>query len=248
MAEKTSAPFRATVAVFPPTMWHLVREASHSSGSSNAQEALGALFRLYWGPLYAFLLREGKSAHDAEDLLQGFFLHLLEKEKLAKVSEERGRFRTFLLTSLRNYVRDVWAHGQAKRRGEGKVFLTADTRILESFQDMNEPPERVFDRRCALELIRQTMDLLAGEYSATAAKQARFERIKTYLLGDGASGSYGTAAAELGLTEGAFKVAVLRMRQRFRELFRLEVGRTVSNEAELEEEIRYLISVAGKET
>lgn len=197
-------------------------------------------------PLYAYLRRQGKTPHDAEDLTQGFFLHLLEKGGLEKVRRERGRFRSFLLTSLKNFLVDEWEKTQAQKRGGGAGLISLDVDDAEqryrgeSSEHMD--PEKLFERRWAIALLGRVLGLLETEQVASGRKE-RFEQLQVFLSGDLPGVTYAEMAKRLGMTEGAVKVAVLRMRQRYRELIRGEIANTVAGEEEVEEEMRHLWSV-----
>ena len=218
--------------------------AQNSPGQS--QEALATLCRAYWFPLYAFLRRQGKTPHDAEDLTQAFLLHLLEKETLSRVHREKGKFRSFLLASLQYFLADQHDKETAQKRGGGITFIPLENENVEERYSA-EPvdsvdPAKVFERRWATTLLDRTLDRLETEFAGPGRKE-RFEGLKVFLLGEPKTISYAEAGKLLGIREGAVKVAVLRLRQRFGELLRLEIASTVTSEEEVEEEMRHLFSV-----
>jgi len=231
-------------AQFPPTLWSVVLRAKEA-GSAEAEEALAALCRAYWFPLYAYLRRQGKTPHDAEDLTQGFLLHLMEKDTLSRAHRERGKFRSFLLAALRYYLADEQAKQRAQKRGGGMTFIPMDAPEAEercqSDLVVDADPAKVFDRRWATTLLERALNRLQAEY-AGPGRAERFQELRVYLLGEPRTQSYVEVGKRLGLKEGAVKVAVLRLRQRFGELLRVEVASTVATPADVEEELRHLFS------
>ena len=232
---------------FPPTLWSVVLAAG-DSGSNGAREALERLCRSYWYPLYAFTRRQGKSPEDAEDLTQGFFQRLLEREALAKAAPERGRFRSFLLASLKNYIRDEWDKTRAVKRGSGQAPLGFDDLNAEE-RYRSEPidpadPEKLFERSWAMMLIDRVLARLEKEFTANG-KSERFEALHPYLLEEPDGGAYAGVGQRLAMSTGAVRVAVLRLRERYRELVWLEIAETVADEDNVEEEVRHLMSVLG---
>jgi RNA polymerase sigma factor (sigma-70 family) len=210
---------------------------------------LARLCARYWYPLYAYLRRQGKSPHDAQDLTQGFLLHLLKNQGLERVQREKGRFRSFLLAALKNFLADEWEKSQAQKRGGGVAAVSLDTDDAEErYQsDLAGPmePDKLFERRWALTLLERVLGQLEAEFAA-AGKKERFESLQVFLSGEPAGISYAEAGRQIGMSEGAVKVAVLRMRQRYRELLRGEIAQTVATEGEVEEELRYLLEVLGR--
>jgi RNA polymerase sigma factor (sigma-70 family) len=212
----------------------------------NAQAALERLCRAYWYPLYAYVRRQGRNVEEAQDLTQEFFARLLRKEYLRLPVPACGRFRTFLLTSLKRFLVNDWEKGRAIRRGEGQPLLSLDQRETET-RFLAEPaelstPEKAFEKRWALTLLEQVLDRLREEFTASGHAE-RFDRLKILLWGEKDAPPYAGVAAELGLTEGALKVAVHRLRQRYRELLREEVAHTVARPEDVDDELRYLIAV-----
>ena len=216
--------------------------------SPQANEALERLCRTYWYPLYVYVRRQGNSPEDAQDLTQIFFSHLLEKNCFAKADRDRGKFRTFLLRSLKNFLVNQWKRSGRLKRGGGVEFLSMDANVAED-RYAAEPantsnPDAAYEQRWAVTLIEQVLNTLRREY--TAANKARlFEELKGYIWGDHSTASYAEIAGHLNLSEGTVKVAVHRLRQRFRELLRTEVAHTVARPEDVDDELRYLISVAS---
>ena len=204
---------------------------------------MDALCQAYWYPLYAFVRRQGLSPQDAQDLTQEFFSRLLEKEYLRAVVQEKGRFRSFLLMALKRFLAKEWDREHAQKRGGGRTAIVLDTELAERryIGEGSEhlPPDRVYERRWALTLLEQALVRLRGEYAA-AGDAARFDQLKGWLAASRGEIPYDQVAAVLGASEGAARVAVHRLRQRFRELFREEVGATVSTADEVEDEMRYV--------
>jgi RNA polymerase sigma factor (sigma-70 family) len=213
--------------------------------SPQAHQALETLCRNYWYPLYAYVRRQGHSAHDAQDLTQAFFARLLEKNYLADVQREKGRFRSFLLASLKHFLANEWDREQALKRGGGKRLIALDEESAESRYKL-EPKDdlsadKIYERRWALTLLDQVLAKLRGEFEKDG-KLDQFETLKQYLSGGRTSVSYAQAADKLGMNEGAIKVAVHRLRKRYRELLRAEIAQTVATASEVEAEIRYLFA------
>jgi RNA polymerase sigma factor (sigma-70 family) len=199
----------------------------------------------YWYPLYAFVRSRGSSPEEAEDLTQSFFAHLLEKDVLRHVDPSKGRFRAFLLASCKNFVWDERARERAKKRGGGAKLLSLDAGEaeerfgLEPAHDLT--PEKVFDRQWALTVIEQAVERLRKRY-ARSGKQEQFEALKVFLSGERRPVPQAEIARRLGLTELAVKVAVHRLRKRFRDALRDEIAHTVSDGEEIDAELRSLYS------
>jgi RNA polymerase sigma-70 factor (ECF subfamily) len=229
---------------FATTQWTVVLSAGHSE-TTRGRDALAALCKTYWYPLYAFARRQGHSPHDAEDLTQGFFARLLESESLAGVSREKGKFRTFLLVALKRFLANEWHRARSQKRGGAAVHLplqghTAETRyIAEPVEHLTA--EKLYERRWALTLLDRVLARLSHEFDA-AEKKDLFEKLKPYLMAEKGTIPYAEAAIALGMNEGAIKVAVHRLRRRFRELFREEVAQTVARPEEIDDEIRHLLA------
>lgn len=205
---------------------------------------MAELCRVYWYPLYAFLRRQGHAAHEAEDLTQEFFANLLGRPFLANVDREKGKFRSFLLVSLKHFLSDQRDRAAAQKRGGGVHVISldsldAETRYrLEPAQDLT--PEKMFEKQWALSVLEQVLSRLHAELAAEG-KAALFEALKETLMG-GNAGRYAVIADQLGMTEGAVKTAVHRMRHRYRTLMREEIAQTVAGPEEVDDEIRYLMS------
>jgi len=217
--------------------------------SPQSAAALETLCRTYWYPLYAFVRRQGHSPPDAQDLTQEFFARLLEKDYLKAAAREKGRFRTFLVVALKRFLANEWDRVRAQKRGGGQPCLSLDTELAEQRYRV-EPIEgatadRVFERRWALTLLDRTMARLREEFAATG-KAAEFDRLKACLTAERGEIACAEIAAGLAVSEGAARVAVHRLRKRFREVFREEIAHTVSRPQDIEEEVRYLISVLAE--
>ena len=230
---------RTAHAEFPSTQWSKILDAGDSQAHGGAA-ALEDLCHAYWVPLYAFLRRQGHSPHDAEDLVQGF----LAREDLAGVGPEKGRFRTFLLTSLRNFVIKQALRDRALKRGGGQVTISVNTGEAERLCGADlaaESPEDAFDRRFAQAVIARAFATLREEHRARG-KEEFFATLAPYLDGAEPEG-YEKAAAQLGMASGTVAVAVHRMRGRLRELLRAEVRQLCTSAAEEEQEMKYLLEV-----
>lgn len=220
--------------------------AAGQSGSAPAHAALEALCRTYWYPLYAYLRRRGSSQADAQDLVQGFLAQLLARDAFAGVSAERGKFRSFLLASLNYYLADQHDKSQAKRRGGGCTLIELDALDAEERYRLEpadeQSPERIYERRWALTVLDNVMTRLGAEYVETH-KPELFQRLQNFLQGDKSHGTYAEVAAEFSLSESAIKMAISRLRQRYRELFRAIIAETVEDPSEVEAELRHLFAV-----
>jgi RNA polymerase sigma-70 factor (ECF subfamily) len=239
-----SSPISQGPGRFATTHWSLV-VAAQDLAAPQARAALAELCRAYWYPLYAFIRRQGHDADQAQDLTQEFFARLLEKDGLASVDQAKGRFRSFLLASCRHFLANERDRARTLKRGGDCQFVPID------FQDADgrygrepghhETPERLFERRWALALLEQVLARLRSEYEA-GGKGRLFERLKGHLTGDSDREQHGQAGAELGLSPGAVKVAVHRLRRRYRDLLREEIARTVDDPDQVEAEIRDLFA------
>jgi RNA polymerase sigma-70 factor (ECF subfamily) len=228
---------------FVTTQWTVVLAAG-SPDSPGHRQALEALCRTYWFPLYAYLRRQGCDSHQAQDYTQGFFASLLERQALQRADPAVGRFRSFLLASLKHFIADERDRTQAKKRGGGKCFPLdvddAETRYsLEPADNMS--PEKLFMRSWALTVLKEAMTQLKAE-CVEAGKGHIFERLKTHLQAGEAPAGYSDIAAELGMTESAVRVAVHRLRQRYGEFVRRQIAQTVANPGEVDEELRELVA------
>jgi RNA polymerase sigma factor (sigma-70 family) len=225
---------------FPTTRWTLV-VAAGDSGRKEARSAMVSLCENYWYPLYAYLRRCGHSRDRAQDLTQEFFIRVLEGRYLDRADPEKGRFRSFLLTSLKFFVADEADRDRAHKRGGGIVvpleFSSAEERYQREPAD-DETPERIFERRWALSVLDRVVERLRNEF-VQHGRSEHFERLKVLLLGQ-TDAPYAALAREMKTSEGALKVAVHRLRKRYRELFRQEIADTVADPAEVESELRFL--------
>jgi RNA polymerase sigma-70 factor (ECF subfamily) len=222
----------------------VVLTAGHGS-SPQAGRALEELCRAYWYPLYAYVRRRGHSPHEAEDLTQEFFARLLAKNYLADVDREKGKFRSFLLASLKHFLANEWDRARAAKRGGGQPHLSLDVQTAET-RYRSEPaddltPEKLLERQWALALLDQVLARLRAEFAADG-QEKQFDELKVWLTEGKGATSYAAVAATLGTTEGAAKVAVHRLRRRYRELLREEISHTVATPAEIDEEIRHLFA------
>jgi RNA polymerase sigma-70 factor (ECF subfamily) len=229
---------------FRTTLWTevLLARNADSPGSSDALERLCCA---YWYPLYAFVRRQGHDAHEAQDLTQAFFTDLLSKKFLDVVDRAKGRFRSYLLARLKNFLANEWTYQRRQKRGGGtKLFsldeAAAEGRYGEEPRD-NATPERLYERRWAQTILDEVLRKLAAEHEDPKPAK-RFAELKGFLVEADEADSYAALAARLSLSESAVKSAIHRMRQRYRELFRAEIASTVATSAEVDEEIRYLFS------
>jgi RNA polymerase sigma-70 factor (ECF subfamily) len=234
--------------VFVTTHWSVVLSAKDNDSFRSA-EALETLCHTYWHPLYTFVKRRGYSPADAEDLTQEFFAWLLERNWLGRADQERGRFRSFLLTSICNFLANQWDKARTQKRGSGRIVSLqsheAETGfVLEPADSLT--PEQSFEWRWALTLLDQVMNRLSAEF-VRDGKTELFATLKPCLLGERTMQPYAILASKLAMTEGSVKVAVHRLRQRYRQLLRDEIANTVAKPEEVEDELRYLFAVlAGR--
>ena len=211
--------------------------------TTHARNALEKLCRSYWFPIYAFVRRQGHGPHDAQDLTQEFFARLLEKKQLAGVDPAKGRFRSFLLASLKHFLANEWDKAQAQKRGGGAAQLSLDWQTADTkFQvaATAEPsPDKAFDREWAVTLLAKVIERLQAECEADG-RGKQFKELKIFLtVGKGAL-SHADAANSLGVDEGAVRVAVHRLRKRYRQLLRDEIAQTLADSADVDEEMRAL--------
>lgn len=233
---------------FATTHWSVVLSASRPE-SAHYQQALESLCRTYWFPLYAYLRRHGYDTHQAEDHTQAFLASLLAKHGLRLAEPKRGKFRSFLLAALKHFLANEHARAGAQKRGGGRSILSLDYRSAEA-QYALEPrdelsPEKLFERSWALTVLDRAMARLEAE-AAASKKPPQFDRLKAYLTAGKDAVAYHQVAAELKMTEGAVKVAVHRLRRRYRELLRDEIAQTVASEDQIDEEIRQLFAALAR--
>jgi RNA polymerase sigma-70 factor (ECF subfamily) len=240
-----AAPHCGDVEWFHTTHWSVVLSAGQRD-APGGREALEALCRAYWYPLFAYVRRRGHGPEEAQDLTQEFFARLLERNDLARASPEKGRFRSFLLGAMNHFLAYEWRKAQAFKRGGGQSVLSLDGLSAEARYGREpvskETPETLNERRWALTLFDAAYHRLQAEWTA-AGRNRQFELIKPFLSSEAADGEYAPVAAALQVTVGAVSVAVHRLRHRYAELVRAEVAQTVATPAEVEDELRFLLSV-----
>ena len=234
-----------SAAAFVTTHWSVVLAAGEQP-SPQSHEALNKLCQTYWYPVYSYVRRSGQSPHDAQEATQGFFVHLLEKELFARADRQRGRFRSFLLGALKNFLKDERAKANASKRGGGKPVVSLDELAAEE-RYRHEPattldPETIFERRWAITLLDRVLSRLEAEFTANG-KSHVFERLSVYLLEKTAPVSYAEAGAVLNMNEGAVKTAVCRLREDYRRIFYEEIAHTVADAREIDDEVRHLFAV-----
>jgi len=231
---------------FPTTRWTLVVAAGDPQ-RMEARSALSSLCEHYWYPLYVYLRRRGYPAEQAQDLTQEFFVRVLEGRYLDRADPVKGRFRSFILTSLKFFVADEEDRQRARKRGGGVLVPLEFSSGEERYQREpvhDETPERIFERRWALALLDLVIQKLRDEF-VHHGRPDHFEQLKVFLLGQ-SDAPYAALAREMSTSEGALKVAIHRLRKRYRELFRQEIADTVADPAEVESELRYLAAVLAK--
>ena len=241
-SEQSSQDTSAPGDIFATTHWTVVLAAGRSR-SPQAARALEELCRTYWFPLYAYVRRRSHTKEDAEDLTQAFFTRLLEKNSFADLDSEKGKFRAFLLASLKHFLANERDKEHAQKRGGGAVPLSLDWQTADTkFQvtDATEPsPDKAFDREWALALLAKVIDRLQAECVADG-KAKLFEQLKTFLTAGQAESAQRDVALSLGMEEGAVRVAVHRLRKRYRQLLRDEIANTLDDPAMVDEEMRAL--------
>jgi RNA polymerase sigma-70 factor (ECF subfamily) len=220
--------------------------AAREGGDKRAERALDELCRAYWFPLYVYVRRRGFSPEDAEDLTQGYFTTLIEKGYLAQADRERGKLRSFLLTTLKHYLTDDWARINTVKRGRGQVTFSIDAAEAEDRYKM-EPaddgsPDRIFDQRWALTLLDNVLAALRADY-VRAGQEQIFDALKQFLAWNSGGEAYREIAAGLAMKENAVRVAIFRMRRRYGELLREQVADTVTSEAEVPSELEHLLTL-----
>lgn len=229
---------------FRTTHWSVVLAAGQLT-APGATEALEKLCTAYWYPLYAWLRCHGYNLHDAQDLTQAFLVHLLDKDRLQKPTPDKGKFRSFLLASLKNFLTNEWDKTQALKRGAKFTFVSVDEEMGESrFRvepSHNATPDKAFEQSWAMTLLESVLGQLKKEY-ARVDKSELFDALQGYLSGDKGAVPYAEMAARLNLTEAALKMSVLRLRRRFGELLRAKIAHTVTRPEEIDEEIRALFA------
>jgi len=233
--------------IFATTHWTVVLTAGQRH-TPQSDRALEELCRTYWFPLYAYVRRRGSNKADAEDLVQAFFARFLAKNYLEGLSAERGRFRAFLLASLKNFLTNEWKKSQRLKRGGGDTVLSLDWETADTkFQVAStaEPsPDKAFDREWAVALLARVIERLRDECAADG-KARLFDQLKVFLTAGKGAVSHADVARSLGMDEGAVRVAAHRLRKRYRELLRDEIAHTLADPAMVDEEMRALFGAFG---
>jgi len=233
---------------FHTTSWSLVLAAG-AKETAASREALAKLCRIYWQPTYVFIRRNGHDPDQAQDLTQGFFTVLLEKNYVADADPQRGRFRSYLLASVKHFLANEWDRGHALKRGGFQNSISIDPVEAETWYAPQaveqQTPESLFFRRWAISLLEQVMGKLRAEFARTGKTQ-QFELLSPFLNGDAGETRYATLAAQMGASPGAMRIAVHRMRSKYKELLRAEIAETVSGPEQIKDEIRFLLSALSK--
>jgi RNA polymerase sigma-70 factor (ECF subfamily) len=242
--QHSSVPTCPVGGCFATTHWSVIVN-TRALDSSVAREALEQLCKTYWYPLYAFVRRQGRAPHDAQDLTQEFFARLLEKNYLDDVRRERGKFRSFLLASMKHFLANEWDRARAQKRGGANAHVPIDTQSAETRYGLepshDHTPEKLFERRWALTLLDNVLARLREEFVASG-KAEQFDQLKVALTADKRAVPYAELGARLRISQGAVKVAVHRLRARYREVLRAEIANTVASAADVEQEIRHLFA------
>ena len=224
--------------------------AARDEASPASQQALETLCRGYWYPLYAFVRRSGRSAHDAEDLTQEFFARLLQKHWLDAAEQERGRFRTFMMMVMKRFLANEWDRSQSARRGGGQAHVPFDTAVAEARYAQEPtaamaPADVVYERRWALTLLDHALAALRAEYERDG-RGGDFGGLKEFLTAERGNIPYGKVAEDLGVSEGAARVAVHRLRKRFREIFRATIADTITEAGDVDAEVRHIVEILSR--
>jgi RNA polymerase sigma factor (sigma-70 family) len=240
----SDATAKPEIGLFITTHWSVVIQAGQEYSPQSAA-ALENLCQAYWYPIYAYVRRRGHPVEDSQDLTQEFFARLLDHKYLRLADRNRGRFRTFLLTSLKHFLINDWCKAKREKRGGGRQIISLDAEETET-RFRAEPaddrsPDKAFERRWAMVLLDRVLDQLQAEFAAARRRQL-FEELKPYLTGEENESSYIEIGQRLGMTEANLKVTVHRLRRRYRELLRAEIARTVEDPAGIDEEMRNLFA------
>ena len=229
--------------VFATTSWSMVLNAAEATGSdsSTVSDSLSDLCQMYWFPLYSFVRRKGFERSQAEDLTQSFFAGLLENDRIHHANPERGRFRTFLLASMNNFLANHWRAENAIKRGGGQKFLSIDYELANDLYigltSEELSAERMFEKNWALSILEQTLEQVASQYEESG-KRELFESLRGFLTGNDIA--YAELSLTTGMKEGALKVAVHRLRQRYGQQLRLQIAKTVEDPADVDQELNSL--------
>lgn len=248
MTQNSNHPQRPSRAWFATTHWSVVLAAGDKADSKSTG-ALQTLCETYWYPLYAYVRQKGYGSQDAEDLTQSFFMHLLDKDRLGRLTQDKGKFRSFLLTALNHFLVDQWKRNRAQKRGGGQAVLRLDMQDAET-RYRQEPvdtttPEKLFEQNWAVTLLNTVLAQLQQE-QADKGKGDQFEQLKFCLTGQRSAVPYAELAENMKVSQAALKVLVHRLRQRYRDLLHQEVAHTVSGLDEVEEELQYLFQVLSR--
>jgi RNA polymerase sigma-70 factor (ECF subfamily) len=238
---------RIPASEFATTQWSIVLGAGRAK-QNDARGALAALCQTYWFPLYAYVRRRVKDASEAQDLTQEFFARLIERDIVASAAPERGRFRSFLLTAMKNFLTNEWNRGHAQKRGGQRPALSLDFDAGDSRLGI-EPgheltPDRLFERKWAMTLLDVVLSRLRTEYAASG-KTTQFDLLRHFIGGNRSESSYADVARELEISESAAKTAAHRLRRRYRDLLREELAQTVADPADVDDEISWLFKAIG---
>lgn len=246
MSELGITPEAPPLPLFMTTRWSVVL-AAQSKSSPDSAAALETLCRAYWYPLYAYVRGSGRSPHDSQDLTQEFFARLLAQDWLRVVLPEKGRFRTFLLATMKRFLTNEWHRDMAQKRGAGNLPLSLDTAEAEHRFAAEPPltPDELYERRWAMTLLDESLERLQSEFTRIGRGQ-EFMFLKEWLTAERGSIPYERIAANLGTTEGAARVAVHRMRKQFRLLFRQTIAETVDATGDVDAEVRHLVAVLSR--
>jgi len=233
-----------TKSAFKTTRWSLIQAAAIDPTGASRQ-ALSTLCQAYWHPVYAFIRRNGYDPDQSQDLTQGFFTRLLEKNDLSDADQTRGRFRSFLLTSVKHFLANEWYRSHALKRGGGEITISIDVVNAERWYTPSvveeATPESVFERRWALSILEQVLTRLRNEF-ANSGQSDLFDNLSVFLSQDSDDVRYEELALKLGIPAGTLRMKVHRIREKYRELLREEITDTVSTPDEIDEEIRFLVT------
>jgi RNA polymerase sigma factor (sigma-70 family) len=241
------APGDTSAATFETTRWSVVLAAG-GRASAQSEQALARLCESYWPPLYSYIRRRGYPADAAQDLTQAFFTRLLEKKTLSAANRDRGKFRCFLLASMKHFLANESDRRKAQKRGGHLQLISFDAAVFEeryvgeASDDLS--PERLFDRRWATTLLKLVLDELRRQL-ITEGKVKFFDRVKGHLAGEESELSHRELSAAVGMSEAALKVAIHRLRRRYGKLIRQHIGQTVGSPAEVEDELKHLLAAVS---
>jgi len=231
---------------FPQTRWSMVLAARDASDGPRAAAALNEICQSYWFPLYVYIRRRGYSDHDAEDLTQGYMAALIQRDYLAQADRDKGKLRSFLLTTLKHFLSDEYARANALKRGGGTTQISIDASAAEERYAMEpadeDSPDRLFEKRWALTLLDNVLASLRQEYAKTG-KANLFDALQKFLAWNSGGDAYRDVAAQLGMKESAVRVAIFRLRRRYGEMLSAQVADTVTSDEDIAAELDYLFSL-----